>query len=102
MDHDTRRVIAGVESKLGKAINEIAVAQQRKEAEAQQKKALDAMVDMQSKILDKAIAYTNLIMIGGYAGIFAIWSATRKDLSPKMNIAVALAAGVSLTVFIAF
>ncbi len=60
------------------------------------------MIEIQSKIYEKASAYTNLIMVGAYAGMFATWSATRTQLPTKANIVVALSLGISLTAFVLF
>jgi hypothetical protein len=65
-------------------------------------KQKDRIVEIQSKLFDKASAYTNLILIGGYAGSFTIWSATKAQLTPRANITTALLLGASLTVFILF
>lgn len=65
-------------------------------------KAKDRIVEMQSRIFDKAAAYTNLILIAGYASAFAIWNLTKALLSPKTTIAVALFLGLSLVCFIFF
>jgi branched-subunit amino acid ABC-type transport system permease component len=53
-------------------------------------------------VFDKAAAYTNLVMIGGYAGAFTIWSSTKAHLTPRATVATALLLGASLTIFIFF
>lgn len=73
--------------------------------EGQQKLAAEfrnSIVDIQSKLFDKSAAYSNLIMVGGYAGAFTIWSYTKGELSHKGNVATALLLGLSLSVFIFF
>jgi hypothetical protein len=66
------------------------------------KKAREAIVEIVTKSYDKASAYTNLIMIAGYAGSFTIWSFTKQYLTARCAIAVALALGISLCAFVLF
>jgi hypothetical protein len=75
------------------------------EDDAQRKLAADyrnTIVEIQSKLFDKSSAYANLIMVGGYAGAFAIWSYTKTSLTQRGNVATALLLGFSLSVFIFF
>jgi hypothetical protein len=60
------------------------------------------IVDIQSKLYDKATAYTNLVMLGGYAGGFTLWSYTKSQLPPRANIIVALSLGMSLVGFVLY
>lgn len=65
-------------------------------------KAKDRLVDINSRLYDRAAAYTNLILLGGYAGAFTIWNFTRLQLPAKATIASALLLGISLAVFVFF
>jgi hypothetical protein len=67
-----------------------------------QEKVKTTIIEVQSKIYDKSTAYTNLIMIGGYAGSFATWAATRPQLPAKANVTIALSLTISLASFILF
>lgn len=87
---------------LGKAISDAAVSQQKRDAEAHQRKVVDLMSEIQGKMIDRAAAYTNLILIGGYAGIFTVWSNSKNTLPEKANLLVAIAVLLSLTAFIGF
>jgi hypothetical protein len=60
------------------------------------------VVEIQSELFDKASAYSNLIMVGGYAGTFTVWANTRSQLPAKANILIALLLGVSLAVFVCY
>jgi hypothetical protein len=105
IDTDARRAIQQQQAsinKLSQAIGQVATATAQKELAAQQEKIKNTMIEAQSKIYDKATAYTNLIMIGGFAGAFATWSATRAQLPVKANVTVALLLGFSLLSFILF
>src|SRR5262245_33987545 len=58
------------------------------------------VVEIQSQLFDKSATYSNLIMVGGYAGAFTIWGNTKAELPGKANVAIALLLGFSLCVFI--
>src|SRR5258707_10744657 len=60
----------------------------------------NTVIEIQSKLFDRAAAYSNLIMLGGYAGAFTIWANTKSQLSPKSNVVIAALLGVSLAVFV--
>jgi hypothetical protein len=60
------------------------------------------IVDIQSKLYDKATAYTNLVMLGGYAGSFTLWSYTKQQLPPRATIYIALWLGASLVGFVLY
>lgn len=105
MDHETRRALQQQQAALSDVVKQMgaAAAQQRQAAlAANQRKAIDAMTEVQGKLIDRAAAYTNLMLLGGYAGFFALWSGTRTSLPEKANIAVAALAGTSLAIFIIF
>jgi len=88
--------------KITKAMNEAAASAQQKEELAAQRRVVDLMTEVHGKLIDRSAAYTNLMLLGGYAGIFTIWSGTRANLPPRANVAIAVAIGVSLAVFIGF
>jgi hypothetical protein len=101
MDRDAGRVLQMHEQRLNTLSHAVQQAS-NKAVEAQRKEIRDATIEIQGKLFDRAAAYTNLILVGGYAGTFAIWSATRPQLPPKANIAVACALGFSLAAFVFF
>lgn len=71
-------------------------------AEADANRVRDLLIDVQTKVFDRAAAYTNLIMFGGYAGAFAIWNFTRDHLTAWAEIWAALLLIISLVTFIFF
>ena len=104
-DREARRVIDQHTKQiggLGKAISDAAVAQQKRELEVNQRKVVDLMSEIQGKMADKAAAYTNLILIGGYAGIFTIWSNMKATLPLNARVLVAGSVLASLAAFIGF
>lgn len=58
------------------------------------------IVEIQSQLFDKASTYSNLIMVGGYAGAFTVWGNVKAQLPANANMSVALCLGVSLSIFI--
>ncbi len=92
----------GRNDKLADAIEEMAKKQRESEIAAAIDKVRAEMTAILTVTFDRGAAYTNLITLGGYAGIFGIWSYTRVQLSPGATILVALLLIISLTVFISF
>jgi hypothetical protein len=70
--------------------------------EASVKEMFDLQVKVFSTLYDKAVAYTNLIVIAGYAGFFGLWSLTRPYLTKPIALTAALLLAISLTIFVAF
>jgi hypothetical protein len=62
----------------------------------------DEMAKMLSITFDKGMAYTNLIILGGYAGAFTIWNFTKDSLHERAEIWVAMLLCISLLTFISF
>jgi len=62
----------------------------------------DLIVNMTSALFDKAAAYTSLIVVAGYAGMFSIWAFVSEFLSRAATIAVALLLALSLVVFVCY
>ncbi len=51
---------------------------------------------------DQAKSYSNIIMLGGYAGLFAIWNFTKDDLEKWQSFTVGLLAVISILIFVVF
>jgi hypothetical protein len=65
-------------------------------------KIADAQLKIVTATFEKAAAYTNLMLIGGYAGFFGLWSMTKEFLSKHQVLWAALLVLISLTLFIVF
>ena len=78
--------------------------QEAKERERQRvaKETRDNFVEILSAAYDKAMAYTNLIMIAGYVSFFTMWSFTREYLSKGQVLWSALIMTVSIVVFVSY
>jgi len=68
----------------------------------QKKEFLDSQIKLASAIFDKAMAYTNLIIMAGYAGFFGLWSITKDNLTPKQVFWSALFLLISGSSFVFF
>lgn len=104
-DTEARRAIdqqARGMNKLMQAMSDAAKKQHEAALLTQQNEIKNTLIEFQAKLYDRAAAYTNLVLFGGYAGTFAIWAATRSQISPKANIIIALTLGVSLATFVFF
>lgn len=75
-------------------------------AEAAQKKQQEEYIRVLTRIIshsyDRAAAYTNLIILAGYAGMFTLWSFTKDYLNETIEIFIALMVGASLFIFCAW
>jgi len=67
---------------------------------------LQAFVEKQKEVVlssyKQAKSYSNIIMMGGYAGLFAIWSFTKDDLAQWQTMLVGLFALLSIFSFVIF
>jgi hypothetical protein len=72
---------------------------QARQTEAQEK-VQKSLIEASTKAFEKSQAYTNVVIIAGYAGAFSIWSSTKAQLPNKANIVIALLLGLSMCVFI--
>lgn len=68
----------------------------------QKKEMLDSQIKLASALYDKSIAYTNLVIMAGYAGFFGLWSVTKNNLTPKQVLWSALFMVISLSSFVLF
>ena len=100
-------MIEEVVKRQAEALSKLQIAFQKAQQDAQskalaeqQEKVQKFLLDVYTKTFEKAQAYVTVIILAGYAGAFAIWSATRAALPLKTNIVIALSLGVSLVVFI--
>ncbi|WP_208855893.1 hypothetical protein [Pseudomonas lutea] len=83
---------------LGAEISEIKQFQQ----DCEQDKIIAMLMQMNEKQMTQATAYTNLILVAGYAGYFAFWSTLVTKLPSWIYALSGLLAIVSLLCFIAW
>lgn len=72
---------------------------QRTEHETQER-LRDELISVNSQIFDKASAYTNLVIVAGYAGFLTVWTNVRTTMTHRELVASGLAIFVSLAVFV--
>ena len=51
---------------------------------------------------EQSKSYSNIIIFGGYAGLFAVWNFTKSDLEKWQNLTVGLLAITSIIIFVIF
>lgn len=72
----------------------------------QREKDAEELVEIQLKVLsatfDKAVQYTNLVIVAGYGGFFGLWALTKEYLTPTGGRSAALWMLASGTISVAF
>lgn len=72
----------------------------------EEKRQVELVVETHVKILtaayDKAMAYTNLVIVAGYASLFGLWHLTKEQLSRNQILSAALLLLVSIIIFVLF
>jgi hypothetical protein len=65
---------------------------------------IDAAIDAQIKIVSASYeqqkAYTNLIIVAGYAGLFALWQLNRDHIGRRLGLTAALLLLLSISIFV--
>jgi hypothetical protein len=78
----------------------------REAAEKQQREMVEKIIENQIKIItasyDKATAYTNLIVVAGYAAFFGLWTLTKAYLTKPLAMWAALLMLSSAATFVFF
>lgn len=62
----------------------------------------DSQIKMIAEACEKASAYTNLVILAGYAGLFALWQFARDHLSRGQTIWVAFLLLISIAIFVIY
>jgi hypothetical protein len=89
---------AGRQKKMQDTINEIL----RWKSSVEYRLQLNASKEMITHLYKQSSAYTQLIMVGGYAAYFAIWHSVKDYLTPVSALWAALAMLVSIASFVLF
>jgi hypothetical protein len=64
--------------------------------------AVNTMLTIVSDSYEKMTAYTNLLMVAGYAGFFALWQMSKDFLTKTETLSAALLTLISLAIFVFF
>ena len=75
---------------------------QKSEQERIKNEIIEHEIKIVSVLYDKSCAYTQLIIVAGYAGFFGIWSLIKEDISSKSAIWSALFLISSIAIFVFF
>lgn len=90
------------ESKVGDAVAAIQQTIADRDLKEQAAAHRKDIIEISTKTFDKAQSYTNIVIIGGYAGTFTVWANVKTSLSQQANVWVAAMLLFSLTVFVAW
>lgn len=63
-------------------------------------KRIEIMIKVMSALYDKAVAYTNIIILAGYAAFFTVWSTMKAKMSHKEMLVAAFCITFSLVFFV--
>lgn len=97
---EENRMHNGGEMTLQEEIVRLAQVQKAAEEAHVAKSLIDIHVKILSASYDKSIAYTNLIIFGGYAFYFALWSHLNGHLTPKQELWSGLIMSASAGLFV--
>lgn len=79
---------------------------EKEDLEAKETNDLNAFIEKQKEVIitsyEHGKQYTNIIVLGGYAGLFTIWNFTKDQLVAWQVLSVGLSILVSLFLYIAF
>ena len=81
-------------------------ANQTTELSNEEREQIDLFIESQLKLMsetfEKSTNYTNLLLVAGYAGFFALWQVTREFLSKGQVLWSALLMLISIVIFIVY
>lgn len=72
------------------------------DAQVDSQAELAKLVELNARIYEKAASHNNVMMLAGYAGIFAIWGFVKDFLSKNSSLWIAILLGISLSLFVLF
>lgn len=83
-------------------VKQLAERAQKEDAERFKKDVVDTLIKVQTAAFTSAMAYTNLIIVGGYAAFFTIWSFMKDKLPETAMVWAALLMTISAILFVSF
>lgn len=87
---------------LAAALNESLIEGQKRLRQQVANEILEQQIKIVTATYSHAAAYTNLVLLGGYAGFFGLWQLAKDHLSRPQVLWSALLILISLVFFIAF
>ncbi len=94
---DRYNSLVGPHNVVAKQVVEIIHAQRVNPA-----RTIDNQRALHAAVTEAARNYTNLVMLGGYAGLFGLWQMARPQLSSHSNALVGTGISISLMLFAGF
>ncbi len=98
---EIRQVIQGIrqrQDQLLTQVNDLTTA----EMQAQQRAQINAIKEIVTHSYSRSAAYTNLILVAGYAAFFTVWKAMKSDLNEILILLSGLLVLVSVLLFVFF
>lgn len=77
-------------------------AHQAEQLRRQQQAHVDVLVEVFGRLFDKGVAYTNAVILAGYAAFFAIWAFVREAMPAQLHVVTALLMTISCGTFISW
>ncbi len=69
---------------------------------AEHEQRVEAAAKLIASLYDKAVAYTNVVIIAGYAAFFAVWANTKSYLGKRETLWAALLVLISILCFVSW
>jgi hypothetical protein len=85
---------------IAEELKKLGAAQAAADAEKRKAETINILVKIMSSAFDKMSAYISLIVIGGYAAFFSIWSAVEKFVTPWVRLWTFGFLGMSALLFV--
>lgn len=86
-------------AQLQKNVGDLLQKAQREQLQKQQDEKVELLIQLQASGFEKSTAYTNIILLGGYAGAFTLIQATKEFIPDRALIFSALLLAFSVVVF---
>lgn len=101
MDQNERQQLARQHAAVQRLADELSKISNER-AREKDVQAMDKLRDLVVSLYREGSAYTNLIIVAGYAGAFAIWHFMETSISQDVRISSALALLISVLCFVSF
>lgn len=82
------------------SMQEIVNALAKEAAERRKREILEDVIEIQTRLYEKASSYTNLVISVGYAGFYTTWAFLKDSLPREEMVLAALSMAVSIAFFI--
>lgn len=101
-DHQFKETVVQKFGVFAKAIEESAQKIAEIEEDRRYEKEKATRLEAIELVYNKTQAYTNFVIVAGYAAVFTVWAKTQQNLSPSQNIWIGLLLLLSVSSFVLF